>query len=466
MSSSAPAGAGPTVDAAAVRALVDRARHEDVRLVRFLYVDPSGVTRGKAVHVAQLASRLRGGVGLTRAQNAINVFDDLVDIDGLESVGEIRLLPDLSTWTRLPWLRATASVLCEQLGHDGTDWGGCPRSFLARAIEALAEAGVTVKASFENEFYLAELVDGQPVPFGDGPVYSSIGMDRVAAVMDDVVDALVEQGLQVEQAINEYGPGQQEISIRYADAMRAADNQVKFKDTARGVIEVGHGLRASFAPKPFPDGIGSGAHLHFSLWDVEGRINLLGDPAASSHTLSALGRNFVAGVLEHLPALVALTCPSVQSYDRLQPSAWASAFTCWGYDNREAAVRVASPFWGEEKTSLNLELKPVDGSANPYLALGGLLVAGLDGVRRGLEPPPPAERDPARMDEAERDRHGVLALPSDLLTANDLLEKDPVLTEALGPLLTRSLLALRRAEYATAVERGDDWVRAALFGVF
>ncbi len=465
MTSSAP-GTGPAVDPAAVRALVDRARHEDVRLVRFLYVDPSGVTRGKAVHVAQLASRLRGGVGLTRAQNAINVFDDLVPIDGLEPIGEIRLLPDLSTWTRLPWLPATASLLCDQLAHDGTDWGCCPRLFLARAIDRLAAAGITAKASFENEFYLAEVVDGLPVPFGNGPVYSSIGMDRVAAVMDDVVDALDEQGLQVEQAINEYGPGQQEISIRYADAMRASDNQVKFKDTVRGVVEVGHGLLASFAPKPFPDGIGSGAHLHFSLWDHGGRTNLLGEPGGSSHTLSALGRHFVAGVLEHLPGLVALTCPSVQSYDRLKPSAWASAFTSWGYDNREAAVRVASPFWGEQKTSLNLELKPVDGSANPYLALGGLLVAGLDGVQRELEPPPPAERDPAHMHAAERDRHGVVALPSDLLTANDLLEKDSVLTGALGPLLTSSLLALRRAEHATASERGDDAVRAALFSVF
>jgi glutamine synthetase len=284
--------------------------------------------------------------------------------------------------------------------------------------------------------------------------------------MDDVVDALDEQGLQVEQCINEYGPAQQEISIRYADALRAADNQVAFKDTVRGVVEVEHGLRASFAPKPFPDGIGSGAHLHFSLWDTDGRTNLLGDPAAGPHALSRLGRSFVAGVLEHLPALVALTCPSAQSYARLQPSSWASATTAWGYDNREAALRVASPFWGEEKASLNLELKPVDGSANPYLALGGLIVAGLDGVARELELPPPAEKDPAAMDAAERERHGVRDLPTDQLAANALLEADAVLTDVLGPLLTRSLLALRRAEHATAVERGEDWVRDALFGVF
>ena len=156
--------------------------------------------------------------------------------------------------------------------------------------------------------------------------------------------------------------------------------------------------------KPFADGVGSGAHIHFSLWSPDGSRNLMHDPDAGDRLLSDLGRSFVAGVLQHLPALVALTCPSFNSYERLQPSAWAGSTVSWGLDNREGSVRVASPFRGREMESTNVELKACDPSCNPYLALGGLIHAGLDGVRRGLEPPEPARNDPARMTEAERDR--------------------------------------------------------------
>lgn len=240
------------------------------RLVRFLYGDPSGVIRGKQVHRSRFDDAVVSGLGLTRAQNAINVLDDLVPVEGMEPVGEIRIMPDMDTYQALPWLDGVGSVFCDQVGHDGTDWGGCPRSFLKRAVGRAGTAGLSVQASFENEFYLAERTPSGPKPWGDGPVYSSAGLDRAAPVVNDIVDALVEQGIEVEQAINEYGPGQQEISIRHADALRAADNQLRVRDTVRGIAGVRHGLLASFAPKPWADAIGSGCHLHFSLRDADG----------------------------------------------------------------------------------------------------------------------------------------------------------------------------------------------------
>jgi glutamine synthetase len=450
---------------ATVDEIANRAREDGVRLVRFLYCDPCGVIRGKNVHVDRLAGRMREGVGLTRAQNAINMLEQLVDVEGMEPVGEVRVVPDPATYSVLPWVPGTASLICDQLGHDGLDWGGCTRGFLKRVLEVAERRGIRVRAAFENEFYLAEMRDGRPVPYGNGPVYSSAGMDRASTVMADIVDALVAQGIEVEQAINEYGPGQQEIAVRYGEALAAADRQLKFRDTVRGVAENGHGLIASFAPKPFADGIGSGAHVHFSLWSPDGSTNLLYD-GGTGHGMSGLGRQFIAGLLDHLPALVALTCPSFNSYERLAPNAWAGSTVSWGFDNRECAVRVASPFWGREAESTNIELKACDPSCNPYLALGGLILAGLDGIERSLEPPEPARTNPARMSADEQARCGIRPLPTSQREALDNLQADPILFPALGDLLGRCIIATRGAEAVAFEAMSADDARAAHLRVF
>ncbi len=447
--------------------VVARVAADDIRLVRFLYCDPAGVIRGKNVHVARLANRMREGIGMTRAQNTLNILDQLAPlVEGMEPVGEIRITPDPDTYSVLDWVPRTASMLSDQLGHDGLDWGSCTRSFLKRVIADAQSVGIRVMASFENEFYLAQELDGHVVPWQDGPCYSSAGMDRAADVMSDIVDSLIAQGIEVEQAINEYGPGQQEIAVRYRDALGAADQQVKFRDTVRGVAETQHGLIASFAPKPFADGVGSGAHIHFSLWSPDGARNLMYAPDAGDRLLSDLGRWFVAGVLLHLPALVALTCPSFNSYERLVPHSWAGSTVSWGPDNRECSVRVASVFRGREAESTNVELKACDPSCNPYLALGGLIVAGLDGVRRRLEPPEPVLHDPANLTPQEQVRHGIRPLPGSLREALATLQSDPVLFPALGDLLGRCIIAVRTSE-ADALERlSPDEARLAHLRVF
>lgn len=427
--------------------VVAAARRAGVKLIRFEYCDVSGVARTKAIHIAQLEHKLVEGVSLTRAQMSINMLEQVIHIEGMEPVGEIRLVPDPATFTLLPWVPASASVLCDQLGHDRLNWGACPRSYLKQVIERASGLGLSVAATFENEYYLAREQDGRYVPFdvpGHAPVYSPIGHDLNAELMVETTDALEAQGIIVEQAINEYGAGQQEISVRHADALTAADNQIKFRDTVRGVA-LRHGLLASFAPKPYPDQIGSGAHVHFSLWDADGTRSLLYDDNAP-RGLSKIGRHFIAGVTEHLPALVALTAPSYNSYSRLLPSAWASATTAWGFDNKEAALRVCSPFYKREEQTYNVEFKTVDASANPYLALGALIACGLDGVERELEPSEPSEHDPARMTPEELERGRVRALPTSMGAALDELEKDEFLLNTMGDLLSRCYLAVRRSE--------------------
>ena len=435
--------------------LLQQVQTANVQFVRFLYCDYSGVARGKVIHSSLLAHKLQEGLGLTRAQMAINLLEDMVEIPGMEPVGEIRIVPDAETFTILPWTPGSASVLCDQLDHNHQSWGACPRSFLKAILQRAESMGIHIEATFENEFYLAREQDGRYIPFDHAPVYSSIGLDLAAPIMHDIVSALVQQGLQVEQAINEYGPGQQEISIRHVPALRAADNQIKLRDTVRGVA-LQHNLLASFAPKPFPEEIGSGCHIHFSLWDKQSGENIIYDPQ-NSRGLSQAGSAFIAGLLEHLPALLALTCPSYNSYRRLQPNSWSSAYTAWGFDNREAAVRVVSPFWGREKQSYHLELKTVDSSANPYMALAALIAAGLDGIARQLAPGEPCECDPDKLSEAERAQRRVYRLPTTMKTALNALEKDHLLMEAMGDFMGRSYLAVRRSEEKAFSEQDSDF---------
>jgi glutamine synthetase len=269
-------------------------------------------------------------------------------------------------------------------------------------------------------------------------------MDGAAPVVTDIVDALIAQGVHPEQYYAELGPGQQELPVRFAEALRAADNQITMRETARGVA-LKHGLVASFAPKPFPDQAGNGAHIHFSLWRTLDGGNHFHD-ALDRYGLSEAGYGFIGGVMAHLPALVALTAPTVNSYRRLQPRFWSSAYTAWGPDNREGAIRIPSKRRGREEESTNLELKPSDPSCNPYLALGGLLAAGLDGIERKLDPGSPTLVDPDTLSDAERAQRGIRRLPRSLGEALDALERDEVLREALGEVLAREYLAVKRSE--------------------
>jgi glutamine synthetase len=427
--------------------VAQHAEQAGVRLVRFLYCDNGGIVRGKATHVQGLARRMREGIGQSLAMQAFAGFDALAPVAGMGPVGEFRLLPDPTTFVVLPYAPHSGMLLCDLYAQDLQPWAACPRTFLKRMVAAAADEGIAVEAAFEHEFYLARaLPEGGYEPYDHSLCYSSAGFDSSAEIIDDIVAALEHQSIQIEQFMPELGPGQQEISIAHASALHAADHAIQVRETVRGVAHQ-HGVVASFAPKPFLDQAGSGAHIHFSLWGVHSGEhagqNLLYDP---NGPISTLGKAFIAGVLAHLPALLALTCASANSYRRLLPHFWASAYSAYGVDNREAAVRIPSPFWGREAESTNLELKPADHSGNPYLALGGLIAAGLDGVRHRLDPGEPVDVDPASLSDEERERRGIARLPQSLDAALDALASDIVLRDALGPTLATAYIAVKRLE--------------------
>ncbi|HEV8311041.1 MAG TPA: glutamine synthetase family protein [Methylomirabilota bacterium] len=429
---------------ARAREIVRTCKAANIQLVRFLYCGNDGVIRGKSCHTQFLNSYLTSGIGLTVAMQSFNVLDQLVPEGSFGPVGEIRLMPDPETFAVLPYTPKSARLLCDMVTLDGEPWDVCTRSFLKRMIERARQSGVILRAAFENEFTLARREGDRYVPLDRSPCFSTIGMDSAAPVVIDIIEALMAQGVYPEQYYAELGPGQQELPVRFADALRAADNQLTVRETARGVA-LKHGLFASFAPKPFPEEAGNGSHIHWSLWRIKDGRNHFHD-AKGRYGLSEAAYAFIGGVLAHLPALVALTAPSVNSYRRLQPRFWSSAYTAWGPDNREAAVRVPSKRRGLEMESTNLELKPCDPSCNPYLALGGLLAAGLDGIERKLDPGEPAVVDPDTLSEAERARRGIRRLPASLGDALDALERDEVLRAALGETLAKEFLVVKRSE--------------------
>lgn len=428
--------------------IVQQAHNANLRLVRFLYCDNGGIIRGKATHASKLATRVSEGIGQTLAMQAFTGVETLAAVEGMGPIGEFRLIPDPSTFVVLPYVPHTGSMLCDMIRTDGIAWEACPRTFLKRMVARLAEQNMRAETAVEHEFYLAREEGNNYVPADNSLCYSSRGLDDQAEVIDAILAALEEEGVSIELFHTELGPAQQELSIRHADVLRAADNVCLVRETVRGVART-FNLLATFAPKPFLDQAGSGAHIHLSLWGTESSENAsknLFFDANERGGLSQTGKYFIGGVLKHIRGLVAITCGSPNSYRRLLPHYWSSAYAAYGFDNREGAIRVPSVFKGREADSINLELKCADHSGNPYLAMGAFIAAGLDGILHKIDPGEPQEIDPGNYSDEERERRGIRRLPTSLDEALDELERDEVLTEAMGPLLASSYIAVKRSE--------------------
>jgi len=423
----------------------------DTLWVRFVFVDHAGIPKCKAVHRDAFERRAGAGVGLAKGVLALDPSGALHPASGLSPVGEVRLVPDLSTLIPLPFARGQAMVSCDMTEPDATTpWDGCTRSALKRVLGRLGERGYRAVASYEAEFY----VRGPDGPLDRTPYAGSFALTPAADLVAELAETLEEMGIRPEQCHAEVGHGNLELSVGEAEALAAADRRVQVLETIRGVAHR-MGLEVTMAPKPYLDQAGNGHHLHLSLYEDDTPV--LFD---SSGALSDAGSGFVAGILDHLPAVMAFTAPSPNSYQRIAPGMWSSAFAAYGPDNREAAIRLASPVAGAESATANIELKPVDVTANPYLALAAMLAAGMDGMDRGLDPGEPTTVDPATLSEEERTERNIRPLPTSLDTALNALENDEVLIEALGAPLVRTHLAVGRAQAEIAREISPEEVAA------
>ena len=417
-----------------------------VRAVALVLVDNAGITRMKCVPIDAIGRASERGIGWSSVWGLSLGDDSFAHDPGLYSPsGELRLRADLDAAALLGCSPGWAWAPIDHHEQSGEPWPGCQRAFLRRQVERARDAGLELRAAWELEW-----TTGREGPDGfealhEGPGYGAVTFGRTGDLMLALVDALAASGVALEQVHPEYSDGQMEVSVSPRDAVAACDGTVLARHVIRAVAEQ-HGWRASFAPRVVAGSVGNGAHIHFSVWR-DGENQLAGGDGPEG--LRAEGEKFVAGVLEHLPAMTALGAPSPLSYARMQPSHWAGVYTCWGNENREASLRLEGTGDPAAAGAANVEWKSVDGAANPYLALGAIVAAGLDGLERGLELPPPVSADPFELTEEERRAGRIDRLPDSLAAAAEALAASEVLRDAMGGYLHDRVVAVRRAEAAS-----------------
>lgn len=415
-------------------------------LVTLATCDLAAITRGRSVFAAELDEHLRRGVGWVPANHALTPMGPVADEDPFGSTGDLRLLPDPGTRSRIAPGEDGASeldmLLCDIVETDGAPWPACPRTLLREtAAELERETGLAAWAAFEHEF---QLEDRHPSP----PPFSLEAQRRADPFCGELMQALADGGLAPERVFAEYAPHQFEVPTAAAAALESADRAVVFREVVREVARR-LGRRATFSPLLDPEGAGNGVHIHISLRAADGSSGLY-DPAREG-CLSELGGSFAAGVLAHAGALCALSAPSPVSAQRLRPHGWSAGAVCVAERSREALLRIpplVTLGGGEPGMQMRLEYRAADATANPYLALAAVLHAGAVGVRAGLPAPPVATSDPARMSGAEAERFGVGALPATLEEALQALAGDAELRAWLPPLLYDAHVAIKRTEIA------------------
>jgi glutamine synthetase len=408
------------------------------------FVDPSMIVRAKTVPIARFAETASSGVGLSTLFNVATSNDQFALLPGYIDgpSGDLRLRPDPEATVPLAAMPGWAWAPVDQYTQAGEPYQACPRAFARRMVEAFDERGLSVRAVFEFEFSVGTKdADGALVPAHEGPGYSDIALVRNQDFALELITAMEAQGLGLQQFHPEYADGQFEMSIAPSDPVGAADAAMVTRQTARAVARR-HGLVASFAPQTGPD-TGNGAHVHLSLWAGDRNLMAGGEGPAG---MERRAEGFIAGLLAELPALVAVAVPTVLGYERLQPHHWSGAMQCWGTENREAALRFVQGVTPATARGANIEVKPVDGTANPYLTIGSLLAAGLQGMEAGDRLPPSTEEDPDGLVDEVKSARGVRQLPSSLTEAADRFAASTVLADAMGDFLFQTFLATRREE--------------------
>jgi glutamine synthetase len=405
--------------------------------------DVAGLVRGKAFPLRDLERRLTTGVGWCPTNVQITAFNNIAETP-FGPLGDLLLMPDRAAQVEIEFGDDDPGerfMLCDITETDGTPWACCLRTLLKGALATLEEAaGLGVRASFEHEFHYA----GEPPQGGGG---YGLRLFRAAAdFAERFAGALDQAGIEIELIQPEYGISQLEVSVTPRPGLEAADQAVILREVARAVARRS-GVSVTFAPIVAGMGVGNGVHVHLSLIDREHRP-VMHDPAGAGG-LSPTAGSFVAGILRHLPALVAFTAASTVSYQRLVPHRWSAAFNNLAWRDREAAVRICPVREDEDiAAQYHVEYRAADAVASPYLVLAMLVLAGTQGLREGLPTPQPTEGDLALLDPAALAAQGVRRLPTSLPAALEALEADPIVQGWLPPLLLECYLKHKRGEIA------------------
>ncbi len=426
--------------------VLKEAQELGVKFVRLQFVDILGTIKNVAITIEQLPAALDGQI----------MFDGS-SIEGFTRIQEsdMYLRPDYNTFAIFPWRPqegGVARLMCDIYTPEGLPFAGCPRNTLKKVIAEAAEMGLTMYAGPEPEFFLFERdAQGYPttITHDKGSYFDLSPIDLGENARRDIVLALEAMGFEVEASHHEVAPGQHEIDFKYTPVLKTADNIATFKFVTKSVA-MQHNLHATFMPKPIFGENGSGMHVHQSLF--RNGDNAFYQPDDQLQ-LSEIAYYYIGGLLQHAPALTAITNPTINSYKRLVPGYEAPVYISWSTKNRSALVRIPS---AREKAT-RLELRNPDPAANPYLAMAVMLKAGLDGIKNRIEPGEQTTDNIYSMDEDERLARGIESLPGNIMEAVNNLHEDQVIRETLGEHIFEHFVEAKMIEWDVYRTQVHQW---------
>ena len=432
------------------RDVLARIEEEDVDFLRLQFTDILGTVKNVSVTADQAEKAFTEGI-----------YFDGSSIEGFVRIQEsdMRLVPDPSTFAVLPWRDTedgrAARLICDVIDtKTGEPFSGDPRSVLKSVLDEAEEMGYTVNAGPEPEFFVFDKdEDGSATTetHDAGGYFDLAPKDLSSDLRREIIYNLEDMGFEVESSHHEVAEGQHEISFKYDDGLSTADNIATFRSVVRATAEV-NDVHATFMPKPIAHINGSGMHTHLSLFTTDGE-NAFHD-ADDEFNLSETAKQFVAGILDHAPALTAVCDPTVNSYKRLVPGYEAPVYIAWSDVNRSALIRKPA---ARAPAASRIELRSPDPSCNPYLALAVMVKAGLDGIKRDLDCPDPVRENIYEFDAEKREEYGIETLPPNLGAAVDALEDDEVIQDALGEHVAEKFIQAKQAEYDEYKAEVSEW---------
>lgn len=453
-----------TVDAAKLEDITAKIKSHNLKYLIPSYVDMHGIPKTKMVPVSYL-ERMMGGSELFTGAALDGVPQNMAD-------DEVAAVPDPDSFMVLPW-RDNVGWFASDLWYQGKPFEPCNRGILKRVLQQAADKGYTVNCGVEAEFFVFK-DDGASEPNAvsdlkilDKPAYDSVRlMDNLDSWLGETVDAMNDLGWSVYSFDHEDGVGQFELDFQYADALTMSDRFVFLRVMVNEFARK-HGCFASFMPKPFADKAGSGAHFNMSIADTASGQNLFNTDGNDPYNLglSELGYQFTAGVMQHLPAILALSAPTVNSYKRLimkgstSGYTWAPCFTSWGGNNRSNTIRIPSD-------GGRVELRAADSACNPYLGMALMIAAGLEGIENALQPDPANTVNLFEQSEEYRQSKNIQWLPRNLDEAITALETDPLSRTVLGDAMLASWVATKREENFEFTNHVSQWERDRYLRMF
>lgn len=428
--------------------VLERAKKDKVTFLNLQFTDIMGSLKQVTAPIKNLPDILKSGA-----------WFDGSSIEGFARIHEsdLYLKPVPDTYAVIPWLNApegnTARLICDIYKPDGSPFPGDPRFILKTILKKASKMGYEYNTGPEPEFFLFRNDPVTLTPLDNGG-YFDLASDEAHTIRREITSALETLGIEVEASHHEVAPGQHEIDFKYDDALTTADRLLTLRVTVKSIAQR-HGLRASFMPKPIMSMAGSGMHVHQSLFNTKSNKNVFYSPN-DEYNLSKTAYHFISGQLKHIKGMMAILCPTVNSYKRLVTGFEAPVYIAWARINRSALIRV--PHWFEDKpNTARMELRCPDPACNPYLAFAVMLAAGLDGIENKIKLPAPVEEDLYKFDKAKLLSRKIDTLPSSLFEAIYELKKNKLMQEVLGDHLYRKYINIKTREWNEFKTQVTKW---------